>query len=358
MGSKNGDPRQIDGIGGATSTTSKVAVVSPSRRPGIDVEYTFAQVAVGKHKVDYSGNCGNIASGVGPFALDEGIVQAIPGQEFVDIRIFNTNTGRVLVETIAVDEDGYFLEQGDYRIAGVSDSGTEIKVAFIDPAGSMTGRLLPTGNTEDTVTVETPTALSEPFSVQATLIDAANPFVIVDAESLPSSCVHGSEQWLETIEDIRRKGAIMMGLAENIQHAASTRGTPKIMMVSSQQKSDAMRKFHSTPDISVLSMSMGQVHPSVQLTGAVCLAAAVRLEGTVAHRARRNRKVLNNLLVQMGKNQPEDLHSTRSPETVLIAHGSGQIPVEVHLRGQDEVDKCVVSRTARRLFEGNVLFYT
>lgn len=276
----------------------------------------------------------------------------------VDIRILNTNTGRVLVETVAVDEEGYFLERGDYRIAGVLEPGTEIKVAFVDPAGSMTGRLLPTGNTEDTITVETPTAFSESFSVQATLIDAANPFVIVDAESLSLPFVQGSKEWLETIEDIRRKGAVMMGLAETIHHAASTRGTPKIMMVSSPHGSESQGKLHPMPDISVLSLSMGQIHPSVQLTGAVCLATAVCVEGTVAYRARKSINLPRSLVLGSAENQLQDLHSSQRPETILIAHRSGQIPVQVHLQGQDGVDKCVVSRTARRLFEGNVLFYT
>ena len=263
-----------------------------------------------------------------------------------------------MVETVAVDEDGYFLEQGDYRIAGVMEPGTEIKVAFVDPAGSMTGRLLPTGNTEDVITVETPTAFSNSFSVQATLIDAANPFVIVDAESLPLSLVQGSKEWLETIEDIRRKGAVMMGLAETIQQAASTRGTPKIMMVSSPHRSECQGKLQPTPDISVLSMSMGQVHPSVQLTGAVCLAAAVRVEGTVPYRTRSHKNLPHDLVFGSTKPLLQDLHSSQHPETILIAHRSGQIPVEVHLQGQGEIEKCVVSRTARRLFQGNVLFYT
>ncbi|RVX75161.1 hypothetical protein B0A52_00513 [Exophiala mesophila] len=351
MGSRNGDPRQLNGIGGATSTTSKVAIVSPSQTPGIDVEYTFAQVAVGKQKVDYSGNCGNIASGVGPFAVEEGIVKAKPGQNSIDVRILNTNTGRVLVETVAVDEDGLLLEQGNYQMAGVSDPGAEIKVAFVDPAGSMTGMLFPTGRTEDTITVEDPTALERPFSVQATLIDAANPFVIVDAQTLPSAFLQGSEEWLETIEDIRREGAVMMGLANSVEEAALTRGTPKIMMVSSPNTLNGYGKVDSTPDISVLSMSMGQIHPSVQLTGAVCLAGASCIEGTVAHRHCRSAELLDAFGVQPIK------HGFQSPKTIMIGHRSGQIPVGVHLQDQGALERCIVSRTARRLFEGNVLFY-
>lgn len=276
----------------------------------------------------------------------------------MDIRILNTNTGRILVETVAVDEEGFLLEQGDYQMAGISDPGTEIKVAFVDPAGSMTGRLFPTGNAEDRITIENPTAFAKLFSVQATLIDAANPFVIVDAESLPSTYLPGSEEWSETIEDIRRKGAVMMGLAGSIQDAAATRGTPKIMIVSSPTTSESLGKLSSTPDISVLSMSMGQVHPSVQLTGAVCLGAAACLEGTVAYRCCRSNHLFDSLGLGIETQLPQDQYSTQSPKTILIAHRSGQIPVDVHLQGQGKLEKCVVSRTARRLFEGNVLFYT
>jgi 2-methylaconitate cis-trans-isomerase PrpF len=393
MGSKCADPRQLDGMGGATSTTSKVAIVAPSQKPGIDVEYTFAQVAVGKHKIDYSGNCGNIASGVGPFALEEGLVQARPGDSYVcfgfvcsyspftdnkqvTVRILNTNTGRVLEETVAVDEDGYLLEQGDYRLAGVADPGVEIKVAFVEPAGSMTGTLLPTGNSEDTVTINNPTALSEPFSVQATLIDAANPFVVVDAESLPSaSMLQGSDEWLETIEDIRRQGAIMMGLASSVEQAALTRGTPKIMMVSSPSLSGNMETLGSpSADISVLSMSMGKIHPSVQLTGAVCLASACCVPGTVAHRySIATKNILHELGlddVSSASSSPSSVSPSSSRQQsplpddklvapkIMIAHRSGQIPVEVRLSGERDVERCIVSRTARKLFEGNVLFYT
>jgi 2-methylaconitate cis-trans-isomerase PrpF len=393
MGSKCADPRQLDGMGGATSTTSKVAIVAPSQKPGIDVEYTFAQIAVGKHKVDYSGNCGNIASGVGPFALEEGLVQAQPGDSYVcsssmsscwtctdkkqvTVRILNTNTGRVLEETVAVDEDGYLLEQGDYRLAGVADPGVEIKVAFVEPAGSMTGTLLPTGNTEDTINITNPTLLSEPFSVQASLVDAANPFIIVDAGSLPSaSMIQGSDEWLDTIEDIRRQGAVIMGLASSVEQAALTRGTPKIMMVSSPSLSGNRETLGShNADISVLSMSMGKIHPSVQLTGAVCLASACCIRGTVAHRYSNSTKtILHNLGLDdtsssssspsSGSPSSSREHSPHPDEKlamrkITIAHRSGQIPVEVRLTGEKDVERCVVSRTARKLFEGNVLFYT
>lgn len=262
------------------------------------------------------------------------------------------------METVAVDEEGFPLEQGDYQMAGVADPGVEIKVAFVEPAGSMTGKLFPSGNTEDTIIVETPTALLAPFSVQATLIDAANPFVVVDAEGLPLTSLQGSSEWLQTIEDIRRKGAVMMGLADSIDQAALTRGTPKIMIVSSPPATDPLAATGPTPDIAVLSMSMGQLHPSVQLTGAVCLAAATCLKGTVAYRCRRRSNLRRSSLIsEFKKLVPQDQHATQPGETIVIAHRSGQIPVGVHVQGPGRIEKCVVSRTARKLFEGHVLFY-
>ena len=257
------------------------------------------------------------------------------------------------METIAVDEDGFPLEQGDYRMAGVVDPGTEIKVAFVEPAGTMTGKLFPTGNPQDTLVVGNPTALTEPFSVQATLIDCANPFVLVDGTTLPSNFVQGSAQWLETIEDIRRKGAVMMGLADSEQQAALTRGTPKISIISPPTATNSMTTI---PDVSVLSMSMGQIHPSVQLTGAVCLAAAVSLKGTIPYQYCPSNQS-NELVPDSREQEPQGLLSNQPTKTVLIAHRSGQIPVGVRL--QDGLpERCIVSRTARKLFEGNVLFYS
>ena len=276
----------------------------------------------------------------------------------VDVRIRNTNTGRMLIETVAVDDEGYLLEQGDYRLAGVADPGVEIKVAFVDPAGSMTGTLLPTGNTQDEIIIEKPTASIQPFSVKATLIDAANPFVIVDAETLPSAFLRGSAEWLATIEDIRRKGAVMMALSTTVDEAALTRGTPKIMMVSSPELAGTIDSFGSRTDISVLSMSMGQLHPSIQLTGAVCLSSACCIPDTVTYQYSNSSGSLRGSLGFESKTQSRRSQKlSPPPRAITIAHRSGQISVQVHMSGEREVDRCVVSRTARKLFEGNVLFY-
>ncbi|CAI6339940.1 unnamed protein product [Periconia digitata] len=365
MGSQGSDARQIDGIGGATSTTSKVAVISPSSRPGIDVDYTFVQVAVGQENVDLSGNCGNMCSGVGPFALQEGLVHANPGDRSLDVRIFNTNTSRVVVDTVEVDDNGSFEEDGDFAIPGVKGTGSEVKVAFVEPAGSMTGKLFPTGKRSESILVQE--RHESPFTVKATLIDAANPFIVVDESSLPSFLKNSNKDtpgYLKHMESIRRAGAVLMGLASNTEEAGKVRGTPKLALVSPPQSTtkDAL-------SIHVLAFSMGKPHPSLQLTGAACLASAVCIRGTVAQRLASDPKDQSTWEILTPERTPSPLsevnedqesHSQLKKQNVSISHSSGSIDVEVStLSSGDDVvvERCAVSRTARRLFEGTVYYY-
>lgn len=364
MGSQNCDARQIDGVGGATSTTSKVAVVSPSSRPGIDVDYTFVQVAVGQQAVDLSGNCGNMCSGVGPFAVQEGLVRPRSGDRTVDVRIFNTNTSRVIHETVEVDEDGSFEEDGDFAIPGVKGTGSEIKVAFVDPAGSMTGKLFPTGRRTDIITVKERNGHC--FSVKATLIDAANPFVVVDSSTLPAylrTCAKDSAGYLEHMESIRREGAVMMGLASSTDAAAKVRGTPKLAIVSPPAPEQI--STDGTANVYVLAFSMGKPHPSLQLTGAACLASATVIEGTVVNRVASSKSWQPPTPERSPSPMSED-DATPAKQfqpdksKVRISHSSGAIEVEVTAASSSTfavVDRCTVSRTARRLFEGKVYYY-
>ncbi|OAL48132.1 DUF453-domain-containing protein [Pyrenochaeta sp. DS3sAY3a] len=377
MGSRNSDARQIDGVGGATSTTSKVAVISPSTRPGVDVDYTFVQVAVGQEVVDFSGNCGNMCSGVGPFALQEGLVHVKNDERTLDVRIFNTNTSRLIVDSVKVDADGSFSEDGDYAISGVKGTGSEVKVAFVDPAGSMTGTLFPTGRRSDTITVKERN--QSPFAVRATLIDAANPFVVVDESTLPcylKSCTKESAGYLDHMESIRRAGAVMMGLAPNTEAAGRSRGTPKLAIVS-PSNSEHVPHGEARSDIAgihVLAFSMGKPHPSLQLTGAACLASAVCIDGTVAHQIASRARSETEWLLPTPERTPSPLSQTDDNsrqssstscllpdhKTVCISHRSGSIEVEVLAASSSTfavIDRCIVSRTARRLFEGKVYYY-
>ncbi|KAH6845865.1 PrpF protein-domain-containing protein [Chaetomium sp. MPI-CAGE-AT-0009] len=363
MGSTHSDARQIDGVGGATSTTSKVAVIAPSCMPGIHVDYTFVQVAVGKDVVDFSGSCGNMAAGVGPFAVQEGLVKPVPGQKKMDIHIYNTNTSRIMVETVELTDDGDFQEDGDCVIAGAKTSGSEVKVAFVDPAGSMTGKLFPSGQRAETLTVDGAGSGLPPFRVRATLVDVANPCVLVDSATLPAHIkdrMPGDDLYLEYMEAIRREGAVRMGLAGSWDAAGKSRGTPKVVVVSGPAAPGET--------IRVQALSMGKPHPTLQMTGAVCIAAAACIPGTVPA-----------VLASTGGLPPtpertpspaatddevEDVKPTAKGkgQVVHIAHPTGIVRVEAVVElgrdGEFLVDRGIVSRTARRIFEGNVLYYS
>ncbi|KAL8319662.1 hypothetical protein RB597_006420 [Gaeumannomyces tritici] len=378
MGSSLGDPRQIDGVGGATSTTSKVAIVGPSSIPGVDVDYTFAQVAVGKGVIDFNGSCGNMAAGVGPFAIQEGLVKPKPGQRTMDVRVYNTNTKRVMVETVELTESGDFEEDGDFTIAGAKGSGSEVKVAFVDPAGSMTDKLFPSddGLRVEDVTVDEAGSGLPSFTVEATLIDCANPCVLVDAKSLPREVGESdanSEEYMTYIEAIRRAGAVRMGLAPTWETAGGSRGTPKIMII------HAAREAGQT--VMVQAFSMGKPHPTLQMTGAVCIAAAVCIPGTVPAAAAAggggggggSKKTVNqgiptpertpspaSMIDDDGGDAPAK-QAAKVRRMVHVGHPTGVVSVdavvELDAEGKARVDRGVVSRTARRIFEGNVLYY-
>jgi 2-methylaconitate cis-trans-isomerase PrpF len=279
------------------------------------------------------------------------------------VRIFNTNTGRLIVDTVALDESGYFEPNGDCRIGGFTGFGSRIDVSFVEPAGSMTGRLLPTGETDETLHIDLG-ALGA-HDIRVTLLDAANPFIFVDQGSLPESLGSPSstdaQDW---VEQIRREGAVRYGLAPTTKDAARVRGTPKIAFI----RPPAAGSKH---DIQVLSYSMGKPHPSLQLTGAVCLAAALCVPGTVPQRLSQKSAVLEQSpptppISEDGmENQPSmkadetfDPEATRE-RTVVIGHPTGDIEAvagwQLTTAGEITVKYVKVFRTARRLFAGEVI---
>jgi 2-methylaconitate cis-trans-isomerase PrpF len=285
----------------------------------------------------------------------------------MDVRIFNTNTSRLMVETLQLTEDGEFQENGDYVIAGAKGSGSEVKMGFIDPAGSMTSRLFPTTNTTDRLSVERPDRLGSYFSVIATLIDVANPFVLVDEASLPPEVKQldsSSDIFGAYAEAIRCAGSVKMGLAESIESASTVRGTPKLAMVL-----DPVVGNNEPADVKVQAFSMGKPHPTLQITGAVCIASAVCLPETVPSliNSRRASLGMGGLLTPMRDMSPEldvervEESSSKVARIVTVAHPSGTINVEVITvqceNGDMAVERCIVSRTARRIFEGKVMYY-
>lgn len=276
----------------------------------------------------------------------------------ISVRIFNTNTRSMLVETIQLDGNGHFLEEGDYRIGGVKGTGSKIKVSFIKPGGSMTGKTFPTGNRQDELVVRSSgsgSPLQEPFTVRATLIDVSNPFIFVDSSSLPPEFyVAGpdSEASLGIIEAIRCEGSVRFGFASDIEAASLRKGTPKIAIVSSPVVSNSSIVGRDTPDISVLAYSMGKVHPSVQLTGAVCLGAAATIPGTVVERLKMRKSRVGSLdQMETPQVQPFD---GKNSDCIVIGHNSGTIDVDVKVTEDSDVESVTVFRTARKVFEGTI----
>jgi 2-methylaconitate cis-trans-isomerase PrpF len=243
-----------------------------------------------------------------------------------------------------------------------------VKVAFVDPASSMTGQLFPTGRRCETIEVRE--ADGTRFSVRATMIDVANPFVLVDETTLPSYLKAGSKDstdYLMRMESIRRVGAVLMGLASSTDAAAKVRGTPKLAIISSPRLDNLSENTYdqNNPDIHVQAFSMGKQHPSLQLTGAACLASAVSIPGTVAHQLASDAKMRSVWQVSTPERTPSpcsDSDDGTSPtaKQVCISHSSGSISVDVLATTSDTstvVNRCIVSRTARRLFEGTVYYY-
>lgn len=270
--------------------------------------------------------------------------------------MFNTNTGQIIVETVQVAPDGSFREDGEYRIPGVESPSSPIKLAFLNPGGSMTGTIFPSGSKKDILDIKLPgtgTNTGLTFPVTVSLVDAANPFVLVDASSLPL-WKHPSwpdpqdPTFVAIAETIRCKGAVHFGLATNIKAAERVRGTPKIAFLMPVANND------TEADIQVLAFSMGKPHASLQLTGAVCLGAAMAIPGTVALEIAGSK-------VGGGKRLSSNCDDGMASQlSVGIRHPAGVIYVETGLgldcEGEVRVGQVAVFRTARRLFEGNVFY--
>ena len=342
MGSPDNGERQLDGMGGGISSLSKIAIIAPSTLDGIDVDYTFAQVGIDKPVVSYRANCGNISSAVGPFAIDEGLVSA--NGEQTTVRIFNTNTRKKLIAQFAT-ENGKAKVDGDYRIDGVSRAGSPIKLTFVDPAGAATGRLLPTGNVRDVLD------LGNGRKIEASIVDVANPVAIISMDDVCTE-VHGFDTaWFQSaaqrklLEDVRVAAALAMGLVDDEQ-SARTRMTnlPLVAIVrrACRYKTNLAADVDADRvDIVAQMMSMGLPHKATPLTGAICLAAACKITGTVA----------NAVANPAGLNREE----------FRIGHPSGVLQLTAACElvdGAWRVAEAGVFRTARRLFEGSVLVPT
>lgn len=328
------DPRQIDGLGGADPLTSKVAIIGPSSRDDADVDYTHGYVGIESGVIDYEGNCGNISQGVGPFAVDEGMVAV--SEPVTLVRIFNINTQKLMVAEVPV-RDGRAVFDGDFAIHGVPGTGARIVVNFIDAAGSKTGRLLPTGNVTDRI------RLPDGRTIEASLVDASTPAVFVRAADmamtgleLPDD-VSRHPDVLERMQAVRIEAALMMGLASersNVSPAVPKIGVvipPTDFRTISGETIDA-----SECDLVARTLALGVMHKAYAVTGGLCLSAASAIEGTVAHQVRR--------------------HGSRPHDVVRIGHPSGVTSYVVRVRrnsdGGFQLQKVAVAGTARRIMDG------
>jgi 2-methylaconitate cis-trans-isomerase PrpF len=328
------DVRQIDGLGGGDSLTSKVAIIEPSSRPDADVDYTFGQVRVNEPKIDYTGNCGNMSSAVGPFAIDEGLVTAVEGLNRV--RVHNTNTGKIIVAEVEV-RDGKALACGAAEIPGVPGSAAPVMLDFLDSGGSVTGKLLPSGNPRDEL--DTP---SGRFTVS--LVDAANPCVFVRAMDVGcsgtelASEIATNPHLMSTLEQIRSAAAVQLGLVDDPARAtAVTPAIPKVAFVAAPAPyptGDGRDISASDVNLVARCMSMQTPHKAYAVTVLICTAAAAKVPGTVVH---------------------EVYRQGTPPSQVRLGHPSGVVVADVIVEPGPaglRLTRAAVARTARRIMDG------
>jgi 2-methylaconitate cis-trans-isomerase PrpF len=333
LGSPDPYGRQLDGIGGGISSLSKAVIIGPPTHPDADVDYLFAQVAVDKPVVDWSSNCGNLSSAVGPFAVDEGLVRVADEEALV--RIHQVNTKRIIHARFPV-RGGKAVTAGDFTMAGVSGSGARIRLDFLAPGGGATGRLLPTGNVQDTLHHE-----GRAYAVS--LIDAANACVFLDARDLgltgteSPDAIEADPARMALLDTLRRQAGVMMGLAASPE--AVGLALPKIAVVAPPavyHALDGAGFTADTHDIAVRMISMERAHRAVPLTGAMCLGVASRIPGSLPHRL---------------AGPPARADETR------VANPSGILSVgaEVHQKPDGWfAESAVVYHSARRLMQGAV----
>jgi len=338
IGSPDPYEKQIDGMGGATSSTSKTVILSKSESPDHDVDYLFGQVSINKPFVDWSGNCGNLSAAVGPYAIANGLVDPakVPQNGIAEVRIWQVNIQKTIVAQVPIT-DGEVQETGDFELDGVTFPAAEIPVAFMDPADGE-GAIFPTGNVVDDLDVPGVGVL------KATLINAGIPTVFVNAEALGytgcelQEAINGDAKALEMFETIRAHGAVRMGLINHVEEAASRQHTPKVAFVApaaSYMASSGKAVNAEDIDLVVRALSMGKLHHAMMGTAAVAIGAAAAIQGT---------------LVNLAAGGIER-------EAVTFGHPSGSLRVGAKaslVDGRWQIDQAVMSRSARVLMEGRV----
>jgi len=342
IGSPDPYGKQIDGMGGATSSTSKTVILDRSSRPDHDVDYLFGQVAIDQDCVDWSGNCGNLSAAVGPFAIANGLIDPsrIPKNGLCLVRIWQANIGKTIFAHVPI-VDGQVQETGDFELDGVTFPAAEIALEFVDPAENGDGGdMFPTGNLVDDLDV--PDALFPGGKLRATLINAGIPTIFVNAADLGyagaelQEAINGDAAALARFETLRAIGALRMGLIKDLSEAASRQHTPKIAFVAPAADyvaSSGKKIAASDIDLLARALSMGKLHHAMMGTAAVALGAAAAIPGTLV-----------NLAAGGG-----------ARNAVRFGHPSGTLRVGAEARLDGDrwtVTKAIMSRSARVLMEG------
>ncbi|WP_329351634.1 2-methylaconitate cis-trans isomerase PrpF [Vibrio natriegens] len=338
IGSPDPYAKQIDGMGGATSSTSKTVIVSRSSQDDHDVDYLFGQVSIDKPFVDWSGNCGNLSAAVGPFAIHAGLIpqERIPENGIVTVRVWQVNISKTILIHVPI-VNGFVQETGEFELDGVTFPAAEIQVDFVDPADGE-GSMFPTGNLVDDLVVP------DVGTFNATFINAGIPTIFIDAESIGyqgtelQDDINNDDAALAMFESIRAHGALKMGLISELEEAQTRQHTPKIAFVSkpkSYLSSSGKAVNDSDIDVLVRALSMGKLHHAMMGTAAVAIASAACVPGTLV-----------NLAAGGGEK-----------ESVTFGHPSGTLKVGAQAKQTEQgwvVQKAIMSRSARILMEGFV----
>jgi 2-methylaconitate isomerase len=340
IGSPDPYGKQTDGMGGATSSTSKTVIIAKSSRPDHDVDYLFGQVSIDKAFVDWSGNCGNLSAAVGPFSISAGLVDPsrVPHNGVATVRIWQANIGKTIIGHVPVT-NGAVQETGDFELDGVTFPAAEVQLAFLDPAAEeegVGGSMFPTGNLVDDLEVPGVGTL------KATMINAGIPTIFVDAEAIGykgtelQDAINSDDKALAKFETIRAHGAVRMGLIKHIDEIATRQHTPKVAFVArpvGYVASSGKQIAAGDVDVLVRAMSMGKLHHAMMGTAAVAIGTAAAIPGTLV-----------NLAAGGGER-----------EAVRFGHPSGTLRVGAQasqVDGEWVVKKAIMSRSARVLMEG------
>ena len=332
MGSPDPYGRQLNGMGGGLSSVSKVVIIGPPTRADTDIDYTFAQVEVGKASVDYGANCGNMSAAVGPFAVSAGLVPSVEREAL--IRIHQTNTKKIIHARFPV-RDGKPVTEGDFAIAGVAGTGARIRLDFLDPGGAVTAGLLPTGNVIDEITVEGDGVF------QMSLLDAGNAAAFLRAADLGLQGTESPDEieavpgLMAKLDRLRRAAGVRMGLAATPEQVGPS--NPRLVLVTAPTRFRDLSGDWveaDAQDIGIRMLNMGRVHRATALTTAMAVGVACRIDGTLAAEAYRP-----------------------AGAEIRVGNPSGVLSVGAEIRRENNAwicDSAVIYRTARLLMRGEV----